>query len=318
MFKKRRSGFKFNFFKKKPRENSAMNNSLRKFPRPRIKIPLIGRKKVGILILCLLVFISLFMINRFFSVSQIQVNETVCSSQNQLKSALKLDHQNIFLIDTKKAKSIALNKFACVKDLSILKKFPSTLVINLTVRTGVLRLNVLNSSLELGQALSLLRDQEASGSPREVIATSEARIVKTLDFLPDEYSSSFLVDSDGYVLSLFAGEQVPEISGDFAQLKIGQKMDSRIVIESLEILQRLNSLNIQIVRAQLIKGSYLLIETDYPEQKSSSMKLVFALNGEYLRELASLQLILQASRIDSRSIESVDLRFTNPVVKYSK
>jgi hypothetical protein len=48
------------------------------------------------------------------------------------------------------------------------------------------------------------------------------------------------------------------------------------------------------------------------------MKVILNLKGEYLKQLASLQLILQKNKIDSKRIESVDLRFAKPVVIYSK
>ena len=67
----------------------------------------------------------------------------------------------------------------------------------------------------------------------------------------------------------------------------------------------------------IVVGNRLIVD--------SEPRVTFALNKEISRQSASLQLILRQAKMnldpdkpDSRSVESVDLRFDRPVVVYSK
>jgi hypothetical protein len=77
----------------------------------------------------------------------------------------------------------------------------------------------------------------------------------------------------------------------------------------LDMLVKLN-MNPKLLKVSM-SGTMIIVDVQ-------EMKVILNLKGEYLKQLASLQLILQKNKIDSKRIESVDLRFAKPVVIYSK
>jgi len=64
---------------------------------------------------------------------------------------------------------------------------------------------------------------------------------------------------------------------------------------------------INISEAEVLDQDFLVL---------SPRKIAFSLKRDILKQLVSLQLILQKAKIDESMIETVDLRFDKPVVKF--
>ncbi len=117
-----------------------------------------------------------------------------------------------------------------------------------------------------------------------------------------------LIDPDGNVVSLVAATNLPYLGGDETIYSIGQKINTQSHF-GLNILSYLNYLY-QTKRAN-IENSSLHIELE------DGTRVIFPLGGNEKELIGSLRLILsqRENALAGRSVNEIDLRFKNPVIK---
>lgn len=256
----------------------------------------------------------------FFQITQITIkSEVICTNQTAIKQALHLTYANLLLVNTGALEGELIKKYLCIKGVIFTRKWPHTLEVSILARQPALVFDLVPdvasvSSVDLLQAKNL----ESSPAARLIEATAEAKLTQTLEFPQPEatVSGQLIVDSSGVIFAQNESVSVPHVQINLPNAKLGDKVDSRIIQNSQKIFSRLKSLGFTVLNSKIVDQLYLLVVAESQTEKASTLKLGFTLDGQHLRELASLQLILQKNRIDLRSIEIVDLRFDKPIVQY--
>lgn len=250
---------------------------------------------------------------------QIKLNQAQCVDPDQLKSSLKLQNQKIIFIDQTSIEQRIKKSNLCVATVSLDKKLPDTLIVNITGRKAEAVLDSVEffSNNQLSSITEQDLEATPSSQPAFVLKDEEDQIKQATP------SGRFFVDSEGLAFEGFNGiGSLPNFIFAGEKLDLGKRIDPILVRNSINILSRLHGMSINITSTPIIFDNSLFLETD------KSPKLNFSLNGDINRELASLQLILGAGTMNSagsptggkslKGIESIDLRFNKPVVVYSK
>lgn len=222
-----------------------------------------------------------------------KIDQASCVNADQLKKSISVVGQGIFTLDQNALEKKIKEKFDCVRSISIDKKYPSQVEIAVLGRQPSLVL--IPYQLEVTSS--------ASSSAIEQIDTSKLEGSKL--------GGPLLVDEQDQIYAKATDRlNLPNIVVLNQDLTLGKKLGEGIVNNILTILKRVKDLSLVPDKIFLSSNSLLI-------QSSNPGKLFFSLNSDVNRQLASLQLILQKSTIDSRLMESVDLRFNKPVVVYS-
>lgn len=275
------------------------------------------KKIIFIIFFCLFLIGIYYLIFDFFKVKDYLLNSNIdCIDKPELKRQLSQKKYNFLFINLENLKTSLKNDNACIGDLEIIKKFPNLIEINIYPREGVLVFDNLISDINQIKNIELSKSLEASfsASRREFNPDFE---VKT-----SSISASFLVDKNGFVFSNAPKDtKLKKITGFIKDLKLGQKIEEKVVKNSLEILLKLRDKDIFVESAKVYNNDSLLILTKDSSLKQD-MKVIFSLVNDTLSQMASLQLIMEASiisteEIDSKELVSIDLRYTRPVVRYS-
>ncbi|MCR4306266.1 MAG: FtsQ-type POTRA domain-containing protein [Candidatus Daviesbacteria bacterium] len=237
-------------------------------------------------------FIVLFFKSGFFTIRQVEIDSSqiTCATKNQIKDSVKLLGQNFFLIDSVKVEDNLKKKFYCIKSAPISKTFSNKVKIQVLNRQPV-------------AILATLKEKEASMSSFFFnIATPSAR----------EIQDYYIVDSEGVVFSKDKEKiNVSRIYIDDLDISLGGKLESRLIGDSLKILEIAKTLGI-VVSESWIFDNFFIINSD-----ASKLKVIFRLDNRVDIQLASLQLILDKAKIDLKELEFIDLRFDKPVVRFA-
>lgn len=265
-----------------------------------------------LLVLAGLVLIGLiisFIKSGFFEIKNIRIKSTLtCTNQNDLQRRLSQTvGKNYFSINQKKVEEQILKEFPCVSSLTfkngffkdfLLNIFSSNKYVNvfITERKPIAQINLITQKLDLIDLKAL-----------EATSSSSAG---QLNFQTDESSVSgiFLADNLNYIFSKNEDKSLPQVFLISGNLSIGQKLPPGMLQDTLEILKKLNELSVEVKTARIESGQLLI---------DGSQKLIFSLNKDINYQLASLQLILQKAKMESKLMEKIDLRFDKPVVVYS-
>lgn len=291
----------FNFRRRPTTTNTVITRKrfLRKLYLSRMQLSL------GLLIIFSLLVLYTVFLSGVFKVHTIKLipAELHCASSDKIKENLPRG-RNILFIDTAELTAILRTKFPCLYTVEVRKQLPDTLSISIAERAPVLFLKV---AVVAPEAVSLITPEASSSSQ------SAVPVVQKDDFLIDEnaFSRLYAVDSEGVVLlenPEFADVPILYYESE-KELEINQIIDKTIVQNSLGILKQLKERGISVSQAKISSDSlYILGESKY----------VFMLKKDLDRQVISLQLILQKAKIDSVSVDKVDLRFDKPVVVYRK
>lgn len=269
--------------------------NMRRFTHRKKKRELSTKRNLSrVLIACFVLILALSVLLIFksgiFNIKTIEVNvinNLGCASLDQLKDASQLLGQNIFWVSNVTTSKNIKNKFVCVKEVGLSKQFPD-----------IVKLDVLGREPK-AKLLNLPHMATASAN-LENIATPSAE--QPLDiFLVDE-EVIFAKDTNRFL--------VPKIFLRDFNLSEGRKADY-LIKEVLNILEKLKSFGLNIQTTQII-NQFLVI---FPENLQP--KIIFRLGKDINAQIASLQLILKIAKIDSSSVEFIDLRFDKPVVRFA-
>ncbi|MBI4036980.1 hypothetical protein HY385_00990 [Candidatus Daviesbacteria bacterium] len=222
----------------------------------------------------------------------VEIQNAKCVDEQNLKLALGLSGKNILLIKSKEVNKKLIAKYPCLREVQIEPQSLNTVKVLATGRTA------LASVAPITTSTLTLDNQEATPSSSSALLN--------WSFPPFPINKTEIVDETGVIfggdntnlLTLFLPNQ---------DLKIGQLVDLPGFDKIAIVLSKLPKLEILIVRAK-VEEDNLLIDAE--------PKIAFSLEKDILRQLASLQLILQKAKIDKKPMEIIDLRFDKPVITY--
>lgn len=258
-----------------------------------------------ILIITFLGFFSTLRVKRILISS-----DSGCVDKSQVGSALKnIMNKSILLVDQEKIKKDVKKNFLCIGLVRVSKDYPDKLSISLSSRKPIAIFELIDSEDNLKKTLSIDL-KKATDSPvlNEVVLNEQKEAT---------ISGRFLIDVDGFLYSKDVNSDLPIISGFIPDVQLGKAIDSQIIKNSVNILGALKTLEITPEFSRLRDQKYLKVKGLVNTQsKHQEIELFFSLNGDHVKQLASLQLILTKARIDLKSIRSADLRFDQPVVIY--
>jgi len=253
--------------------------------------------KIGILVLIFFLILDLYLLfdSSFFKIKSLEVNleKIGCVTKDKILSENSLIGQNFFLLSGDFEKKIK-DKYFCIKDIHLEKKFPDKIKLNISGREAVV-------------VLVSLKTSEASISGLlENLSTPSSYLVSQ-----DNISQEVLVDSEGIIFSKYEGGTLPKIFLTASDLNIGKKIEEEVIKNSLNIIEKVKTFGLSLQEARIYSKNtlYLSPTTNLP-------KLIFALNKDINVQLASLQLILEEAKIDMQEMEFIDLRYDKPIVKY--
>lgn len=239
------------------------------------------RKNNWYLIPIALLIIGVFLAIKLnlFTIKKIEVKTegNLCIDENQLKISSALLGQNFFLINSSKIEQNLMQKFYCLKSVSLSKRLPNAVTIQVSER----------------QPIAILINL------KEKIATTSGLIESIATPSAEQIGNSYLIDNEGVIFAKANDENnIPKV----------YNQEDNLNANLLKILIKAKTFGVQIQTSWISDG--FLITHPPP-------KIIFDLNNQVDIQLASLQLILDKAKIDSETLEFIDLRFDKPVVRYA-
>lgn len=268
-------------------------------PEKRINRKKIFRRAIVMLIFILFIGVIYTVRNNLFSVKKIDVkNSLSCVDVTKLSKDSRILGKNILLLDVDNLEVVIRAKLPCVENLKIVKRFPDSVTINITPKIPVAVFSLVMRPKELNLDL---QDATASSQAAKLefgIEGLEINGIYLTDRTGTFYEQVVPGKIDDLPLAYFLVEDVE--SGKYIS-------ESRLYI-FLTLVDKLKTLQIS-SKSLKVDGHKLIID--------GSPKMVLSLDKDPLWQAASLQLILQKAKINSSSVDTVDLRFDKPVVIYS-
>ncbi len=264
--------------------------------------------KLNIILLLILVISSIIFyvlyVSDILKIKEIAIspNQTFCSSDSEIRNFINLGGKNILFADPAWVNRKIAQRFNCIENAELKKTYPNKLTINLSQRQAASLVKV----IKVDNSLPKLDLSEATPS-------SQAAKTPNLDFEVNEssVSSMLLVDKAGFILQkvdVGSFSNLPVIFLLNRDTTFDKLIPNEFIPNTLKTLEKMKNLS-KSVRLLKIAESNLYI--------SSEEKIVLSLTKDIMRQLASLQLILQKAKIESKQVEIIDLRFDKPVVIYS-
>jgi hypothetical protein len=206
--------------------------------------------------------------------------------------------QNFFLVKAGELESKFKKQHICLEKISIVKNFPDKVVIGIKNRQPAALINSVKN-----------RPEELQLDLSEATPSSQAAL---LDFSVPQVSpdTQFITDKDGVIYANDAalGNNLPSIYLVDNSIYIGRALSKAELTNTLSIIERINQLGVYPVTIKSSQSELLL---------DGETRMVFSLNKDIREQLASLQLILETAKINSKYINLVDLRFNKPIVIYA-
>lgn len=256
-------------------------------------------KKKRILLIPFLILIILILIWKLniFSIDKIEVSSNAeCATNDDLQNEVNTIGINWFDLQSDKIKNKLKPKYLCIKEVNLSYQFPKTIKIVVYGR------NFLTKVFQLDQTLNLPEIEASSSSETALLDWS---------FPAESSEDALVVDDTGYIFTKKPQNFPLPILYLSENLILGKQMDTNrfnLIGQVFGKYPQINKISSQSIINAKIFGNTLLIN-DTP-------RVVFSLEKDILKQLASLQLILQKAKIDQRSVEIIDLRFDKPVIQY--
>lgn len=258
-------------------------------------------KILAVLVVIILIAAILFILKTNpFQIKQVRfLTPSFCVSNQEIESIISPKSQNFLTQNFTKLETKVVEKYPCLKSVSIKKVFPNTLEISTVPRQKEAIINVYFTNLD--RQFKMLE------------ATSSSQAAAPIDLSPNTIqateSGSFVADADNVVFAASVSDLgLPMINLFDQNISVGQKLDDDLVSKSLVITQSLQGLGLP-YKTINIKDSSVYVDS----QPSITLSLAKDLN----RQLITLQLILQKAKIESNQVQKVDLRFDKAVVVYT-
>ncbi len=257
------------------------------------------KKIFGIFFLAAVLLSVIFMV-RPGNISSLEVDGDVlsCLSADQIGRETGLVGSNFWLEDRKKLLEQLSARHLCLKSASLTFIFPSTAVLKAVKREAALAV--------ISYSASISAAQESSPSAQLDLPWSQ----------PSTPAGEMLVsDSEGFIFEKSDRVQLPVVYIP-KELNIGSHLNpgqaEKVVTIFNKITQMVNDFPAagttlqRPVWAKIMDDSLLM---------DLHPRVIFSLKKDILRQLASLQLILQKAKINIGGVETIDLRFDKPVIK---
>jgi hypothetical protein len=256
-------------------------------------------KKILFILFLVILFLALIWKFNVFSIEKIDVISNIeCACKTDLEK--DLNFLNITFLDLKSSRinKLLKEKYLCIQDVSIEYSFPRVIKVTVYGRKFFTKVFPLNKTLDF------IETEASVSSETALIDWSFPEVSSGDALVADDMGYIFVRKPDDFPLpKLFMSEN----------LKLGGQLDLkkiRLIKEIFDKYYQIEQISLQPSFKAKILGNTLLI--------NSSTKIAFSLERDILRQLASLQLILQKAKIDQRPIEIIDLRFDKPVVEYQQ
>lgn len=272
---------------------------------PNFRIKVVSNRRFKILRLLIIVLVlglGFFIIKSQFAIKKVDVVVTAlsCASSADIARAAILQRHSLIFLNTGQIQKKIIAKYSCIQQVEVKKVWPNKVSIKVSGRLPV-ALGVSDASVS---KLSLKQIESTASSQAALLDFSQAL---------DSNLEQVLIDQSGYVFSKAGdGTGLPLIRFEDQPVNVGSTVPRNLLDGVLTITHELEKMNYHQTLLRVNRVNDLIVTT------SEGLKLVFSLNKDLNIQLASLQLILQKAKIESRAIDSVDLRFNKPVVVYQK
>lgn len=206
--------------------------------------------------------------------------EPSCTTTGEIGKTAGVLGENIFFIDNKKVEKKIKDKFLCIRTANLQKSIPDKIKLDLKNRRAVLTL------------IPAVSDE----------STESAK--------PKPVGQGVLVDDEGVIFALDeAKTNQPAVFIMEQELSPGKKIDQILILGVLQAIEKIRKLGTN------EQDPFIYNKQFHIGQKP---KIIFNLNENLDRQLASLQLILDQAKMDEKEVEFLDLRFDKPIVKYGQ
>lgn len=264
---------------------------------PKKKSP---KKIIVIFFLVLLVILLVVLTTKYklnlFSIKNVEVslNGASCSTDSMIIKESNLVGEDFYNVDTNAVEAMLKKKFLCIKSVKVDIYFFNKVRINVSPRIPAV-------------VLAQTDEPKIVETPEE--ASTSASFLKSLDFSNPVIIDNFLADNEGVIFAKKAEDLNLPVLFNNQKLSLGQKIDGNIFGNIVIIFQKTKEFGLNFNEAKFYSNDKLILNT--------TPKIVFDLDKEPKVQLASLQLILEEAKINDETVDFIDLRFDNPVVKYS-
>lgn len=253
-------------------------------------------KKIFFVFFLILFFLVLIWKQDFFSIKKIEIiSDADCVTEQELRNKLNAIDKSWLDIKSGRVENILKNKYLCIKNVDLSYQFPTTMKVKIFGRRFFTKVLPLDKTLNL-------QNFESSVS-------SETALI---DWSFPQISDDILVaDNRGFIYTKKPADFPLPLLFLSENLSLGKQLDIKKFILIEQIFERYSELDELIQQKSFkakIDGNALFIE--------GSFKTAFSLKRDILKQLASLQLILQKARIDQRDAKVIDLRFDKLIIEY--
>lgn len=250
-----------------------------------------AKLKVKALLLAAVItgLLYLFFYSAIFTIKSVEVSlgQIDCADEEQIKKSSNIPGQNFFLLNRDVIEKTLKNKFICIQNINLSKLFPNKVKLEVLPRVPVVILTNLNEP------------QATESAILENMATPSAQFSQ----------NSFLVDNMGVIFGKDTGQiMAPKIFVNNRTISIGGQINN--LPASLLILEKLKTFGLNVKSAGIVDENLIIFENNIS-------KIIFRLDFGVDIQVASLQLILEKAKIDSKELEFIDLRFDKPIVRFA-
>ena len=247
----------------------------------------------------------------------IEAQNLNCTNSSEITGFLQGKNLNYFYFKSSDIDTELRKKFLCIGRIESEASYPDKLKLKIAGKEGKFIVTSIDPPIETNPTIELSMDQLNATQ-----STTEAFPPKVLSQILDTYkqasdSAFYLVDEEGVIFEEISSDfSRPKLSIFSQELKVGQVVPGDIIKKTSQVLEKLKETEIPTDNL-IIVADKLIID--------SKPRVTFSLSRPLDRQAASLQLILRQAKMnldpdsrDTRSVESIDLRFDRPVVVYSK
>lgn len=254
------------------------------------------RAKIFVLLFILISATVIWRLN-VLSIDTVKINSLAeCGSQEGLKREVNSADKNWILLDSNKIKTQLMSKYPCIKNIRVEYEFPKTL--NVTIFGRKFLAKVIQTDFPIN-----FPDLESSSSSQTALLD--------WNFPTESSEDAFVVDDEGFI---------------FNKVKYDYSIPTIFLDENINFGLTLNSQQFKAtdqIFSNVSKIAPFSYQPNFKAKKygetlifNTSPKLAFSLERDVLKQLASLQLILQKAKIDEKVVDFIDLRFDKPVVQF--
>lgn len=244
--------------------------------------------KLPLILLGILIILMVMIRSDFLKIKQVDlVSQNLdCVDPNFVEKFLL--NQNILTVNEKALEGKLKEKFFCLKKINLIRTLPNKLTIELNGR----------------EAAFILIGIEPLEATASALSSIEATPSANLNLDGREL---FSLDNEGIIFSKAKDRSLPKIFTS-EEITLGKHLENGEKI--VKILGRIKTFGLNNVESKIV--SKYLVVTSY----DTKLKIFFSLEKDIETQLASLQLILNEAKIESKDqLEFIDLRFDKPVLK---